>query len=229
MFRRVWKTELPDSRRRWGAAFFLLYLTVFPSLNLLLQGVLFGDAEPPMSQVNLVYYGILFTIALLIFWRELRSDLISLWDWLPENLMGLAVCLSVAMALHLLVSRVPFPVADPISAQYAHEFQLAPGPTLVLILVLIPLVEEILFRGFFYGQLRELSRPLAMVTVTVAYALAAVWRYAWEAGDPRYLALALLYLPMSAALTLCYENGGSVWATALLHGGINGFILWTAL
>lgn len=229
MFRRVWKSELPDSRRRWGLVFFLLYLTVFPSLNLLLQRVLFGDAEPPMSQVNLVYYGILFALALLLFWRELRSDLAGLWDWLPENLIGLVVCLTVAGALHLLVSRAPFPVADPISAQYAHEFQLAPGPTLVLILVLIPLVEEILFRGLFYGQLRELSRPLAIVAVTVVYALSTVWRYAWEAGDPRYLTLALLYLPMSAALTLCYENGGSVWTTALLHGGLNGFILWAAL
>ncbi len=229
MFRRAWKSELSDRQRRWGLVFFLLYLTVFPSLNVFLQRAVFGDAEPPIAQVNLVYYGLLFAMALVIFWRTLRDDLAGLRDWLPENLIGLVVCLAVSGALHLLVSRAPFPVADPISAQYAQEFRLAPGPTLALILVLIPLVEEILFRGFFYGRLRELNRPLAMAAVTVAYAVCTVWRYAWEAGDPRYLTLALLYLPMSAALTLCYENGGSVWITALLHGGINGFILWTAL
>ncbi len=229
MFRRTWKSELSVGQRRWGWVFFLLYLTVLPWLSTVLQRVIFGDAETPAAQVNLVYYGILLLLSLLLFGRTLKNDLGELWDWLPENLLSLLVSLAVAGALHLLVSRVPFPVKDPISLQYLEEFHASPVPTLVLILVFIPLVEEILYRGFLYGQLRNYSRPLAMVAVTVFYAANTVWRYAWEAGDPRYLLLTLLYLPMSAALTLCQESGGSVWTTALLHAGLNGFILWTAL
>lgn len=229
MFRRIWKSEWTARQRRWGMGYLLLYLLVLPLLNELIQKLLFGDAEVSAAQVNVIYYGILFVLALVVFWTFLRDDLAGLVRFLPDNLMGLVVCLPVAVALHLLLSRLPFPVKDPIPLQYAQEFRLAPGPTLVLLLVLIPLVEEILFRGFLYGLLRELSRPLAVVTVAVVYAVSLVWRYAWEAADPRYLVLALLYLPMSAALTLCQENGGSVWTTAAVHAGINGFLLWTAL
>ena len=43
------------------------------------------------------------------------------------------------------------------------------------------------------------------------------------------LLLALLYLPVSAALTWCYERGGSVWGCVLLHGGLNGLTLFMTL
>ena len=131
--------------------------------------------------------------------------------------------------MNALLRLLPFPVSDPIPAQYAAEFGAAPIPTLALLLLLIPLVEETLFRGLLFGQFRGYSRPLAYVITSVFYALAAVWRYALERGDARYLLLSVVYLPLSIACTWCYDNGGSVWATAFLHAGLNGIILFLAL
>lgn len=229
MLRRNWKTKMTDSEQQRGLVFFLLYLLVFPRLNGWLQRLLMGDAESMAAEANVVYYGFLFVMVLFIFWGFLKKDFAELLDWLPENLFSVAVAFLAAGGLHVAVSALPFPVGDPISVQYAQEFRVAPGPTLALVLLLIPLVEETLFRGLLYGGLRNYSRPIALAATTVVYALSLVWRYALERSDPRYLLLAILYLPMAAALTWCYDRGGSVWSCVALHGAVNGMILFLAL
>lgn len=229
MFRRNWKSELSPSARQRGMVLFLLYLFVFPRLNAWFQGLAMGEGEKGellMAEANVAYYAVLFLLALFTFWSQLKRDLVGLVDWLPENLYAILAGVVAAGGLRLLLCRLPFPVADPISMQYAQEYLLAPGPTLTLVLLLIPLVEETMYRGFLYGQLREYSKPMAMILVTLFYAVAMVWRYAWDFGDPRFLLLSVLYLPMSAALTLCYENGGSVWSCTVLHSALNGLILF---
>lgn len=229
MFRRSWKTKMTDSERQRGLVFFLLYLLVFPRLNAWVQRVLMGDTETPVAEANVFYYVFLFALALFVFWGFLRRDFVELLDWLPENLFSGAVGFLAAGGLYALLAPMPFLVTDPIAQQYAEQFRAAPVPTLALVLLLIPVVEETLFRGLVYGNLRTYSRPMAAVVSTVFYALALVWRYALDYGDVRYLMLALLYLPISAVLTWCYDRGGSVWSCVLLHGGINGLILFMAL
>ncbi len=229
MFHRSWKSQMTASERGRGLVFFLLCLLVFPRVNAWLQKLWMGDGEVLVAEANVVYYAILFTLALFIFWGFLKKDFLDLLDWLPENLVAAAVGLLLAGGLYAVLSLLPFPVADPISPQYAQEFRAAPLPTLALIFLLIPVVEETLYRGLVYGSLRSYSRPLALGVSTVLYAFAQVWRYAIDFFEPRYLVLALLYLPMSAALTWCYDRGGSVWACVVLHGGLNGMILATAL
>lgn len=226
MFRRSWKTKMTASERGRGLVFFALYLLVFPYLNAWAQRVISGDGEPLVAEANVLYYALLFTLSLLLFWSFLKKDFEELISWLPENLFGMVVGLILAGGLHLLVSRLPFPVPDPIAAQYAAEYTAAPVPTLVLALLLIPLVEEVLFRGLVFGNLRGYSRALAYLVCIPLYALAQVWRYALDFSDPRYLLLAILYLPMSAALTWCYDNGGSVWSGVALHGSLNAIILF---
>lgn len=215
--------------RRRGLVFFLLYLLVFPRMNAFLQKLWMGDGEVLVAEANVIYYGFLFVMALFVFWSFLKKDLLSLLDWLPENLLAVAAALLLAGGLQAVLSILPLPEPDPIALQYAQEYRLAPVPTLTLILLLIPVVEETLFRGLVYGSLRGYSRDLAFAVGTIFYALAAVWRYALEWGSPRYLLLGLLYLPKSAALTWCYDRGGSVWSCVVLHGLLNGVILILAL
>lgn len=217
------------SERRRGLVFLLLYLLVFPRVNAWVQQLWMGDGEVLVAEANVLYYAVLFTLCLFIFWDFLKKDFLGLLSWLPENLAVAAVGLLLAGGLYAVLSLLPFPVSDPISLQYAQEFRAAPAPTLALILLLIPVVEETVFRGLILGNLRPYSRPLALGFSTVLYALAMVWRYALDLSDPRYLLLTILYLPMSAALCWCYDRGGSVWSCVVLHGGFNGMILGMAL
>lgn len=229
MFRRSWKTKMTDSEHLRGWVFFGLYLLVFPYLNAWVQRVLVGDGEPLVAEAGVLYYAFLFALALLVFWSFLKKDFTDLLDWLPENLFGIGVGLGGSLLLRYLLLLLSLPVTDPVPYQYVTQFTVAPVPTLVLTILLIPVVEESLYRGLIFGNLRRYSVPMAYGVSIIGYAVACVWRYAVEAGDPRYLLLAILYLPMSAALTWCYDNGGSVWGAVVLHAAINGCILMGVL
>ena len=229
MLRRTWKTEMTASETQRGLVFFLLYLLAFPRLNAWVQRLLMGDGETLVAEANVVYYIFLFALTLFIFWGFLKGDFFRLLDWLPENLFSLALGFLAAAGSWTLLRLLPFPVEDPISAQYAQEFLAAPGPTLILILLLIPLVEETLYRGLIYGHLRNYSRPLGFVFSTLFSAFAQMWRYALDYGDSRYLLLTVLYLLPAAALHWCYDRGGSVWSCALLHSAFHGFMLFISL
>ena len=111
--------------------------------------------------------------------------------------------------------------------QYLQEFAISPVATAVLLVVLIPLIEEPLFRGAWSSAVGGTAVRVAYVVSVLVYALACVWRYALEIGDPAYLLLFIQYLPMSLALTWCYDNGGSIWSAVALHMTINGFMLFS--
>ena len=227
MVRHKWRPQMTDSERRRGWVFFALYLLVFPYLNAWAQRLLMGEGEAPVAEANVVYYVLLFALALLVFWTFLRLGFSLLVDWLPENAFAFVTGLAGAGLLHFLVTLIPYPVQNPSEMQYLQEFAISPVATAVLLVVLIPLIEETLFRGLVFGSLRQYSRPLAYVVSVLVYALACVWRYALEIGDPAYLLLFIQYLPMSLALAWCYDNGGSIWSAVALHMTINGFMLFS--
>lgn len=226
MFHRSWKLNMTASEKQRGLVFILLYMLVFPRLSEWLQRRFAQEDELLLTQTNVVYYGVLFALALLAFWNLLKKDFSGLLDWLPENLTAIVAGVVLGGGARLGMEFLPLPVRDPAPLQYAEQFHLSPGPTLVLILLLIPLVEETVYRGYIYGHLREYSRPLAVVLSTLLYAFFQVWRYALSFGDMRYLLLILLYLPSSLALTLCYESAGSIWGCTLLHAGLNAVQLF---
>ena len=76
---------------------------------------------------------------------------------------------------------------------------------MVILVVLMPVVEETLFRGLLFGSSRRYSRVLGYVLSTLVYAVYCVWQFVFTYGqvDFRYLLLLVQYLPMSLALTWC--------------------------
>lgn len=218
---------MTDSERKRGWVFFGLYLLVFPYIIAWVQRLFMGEGEAPVAEMNIVYYAMLFALSLLVFWTFLRHAFTLLLDWLPENCFAFFTGLLGAGVLHFLVYLIPLPVQDPAQGQYLQEYLLSPAATTLLVVVLIPLVEEILFRGLLFGSLRRGSRWLAYVVAVLVYAFAGVWRFALDLGDPRYLLLAVRYLPMSLALCWCYDNGGSIWSAVALHMAISGFQLFS--
>ena len=231
MTQRAWRPQMTDSERKRGWVFFALYLLVFPYLNAWAQQVLLGDAEAPAAETNVVYYALLFALALLVFWSFLRHGFSLLVDWLPENCFAFVTGLVGALVLSFLAGLLPLPVENPVPMQYLQEYLLSPAATTVLLVVLMPLIEETLFRGLLFGTLRRESRALAYVATVLVYALSCVWRYVFQPTgvDLRYLLLAVEYLPMSLALCWCYDNGGSIWSPIALHAVINAFTLFFAV
>ena len=214
----------PHERGR-GWAFFALFVLAFPPIMGLIQRSF--DGELPVAEANVIYYLLSATVVFLVFWSYLKSSFSLLLDRLPENLFALITGLIGALALHFLVMRLPYPVENPNFTSYPEQYLLSPGATVVILVVLMPVVEEVLFRGLLFGSVRPYSKPLAWVLSVAAYCLYCVWQFVFSYGqtDLRYLLLGLQYLPMALALTWCYDRGGSIWSAVVLHAAINGFSL----
>lgn len=212
-----------------GWVFFALFVLAFPPLMGVIQRSFGG--ELPIAEANVIYYLLSATAVFLVFWGYLKSSFSLLLDRLPENLFALATGLIGAGILHLLVMRLPYPVENPNVISYPEQYLLAPAATAAILVVLMPVVEEVLFRGLLFGTVRPYSKPLAWILSVAAYCLYCVWQFVFSYGqvDARYLLLALQYLPMALALTWCYDRGGSVWSAVVLHGVINAWSLYATL
>lgn len=143
--RRPWRPQLTRAEQGRGWVFFALYVFLFPWLMGWVQRSYQG--EFPVAEANVVYYLIIAALTFLVFWSYLRHGFRLLLDWLPENLFALITGLAGGELLRLLVSLIPLPVEDPNLTIYPEQFAFAPAATVFILVVLIPLVEEPLFRG----------------------------------------------------------------------------------
>ena len=227
--RRSWRPQLTRAEMGRGWVFFALYVLLFPWVMGWVQRSF--DGALPVAEANVVYYLLSATLVFLVFWTFLKHGFHLLLDWLPENLFAFVTGLAGAGILRFLVSLIPLPVENPNAISYPEQFALAPPATAVILVVLMPIVEEPLFRGLLFGTARRYSRALGYVLSTLVYAVYCVWQFAYAYGqvDLRYLLLAVEYLPMGLALTWCYDNGGSIWSPIALHAAINAFTLYTAV
>lgn len=228
---RHWRPQLTRSEFYRGWVFFALYILVFPRLMGALQKALGERWQLLPAEYGLIYYLLAVTLVVLVFWSFLYHGVHILLDWLPENLFAFATGLAGAGVFHFLASRIPLPVEDPFYPLYAEQFAYFPGATVLILVVLTPIVEEVLFRGLMFGSLRKYSRSLGYVVSILVYAFYVAQQYAFTPGnvDLRYLLLMVRYLPMAAALTWSYDNGGSVWTPIFLRMALNGFQLFAAV
>lgn len=227
--RRPWRPQLTQAEMGRGWVFFALYVLLFPWVMGWVQRSFHG--ELPVAEANVVYYLLSATLVFLVFWTFLKHGFHLLLDWLPENLFAFGTGLAGWAVLSFLVGLIPLPVKNPNLLSYPEQYALAPLATVVILVVLMPVVEEPLFRGLLFGTSRRYSRILGYVLSTLVYALYCVWQFVYTYGtiDFRYLLLIVEYLPMSLALTWCYNNGGSIWSPIALHVVINAVTLVRAL
>lgn len=227
--RHPWPAQFTRGELFRGWVFFALYIGAFPALMGLVQRL--AGSELPVAEANVVYYLVCAVLMFLVFWTFLRQGFDRLLDRLPENLFSFAVGLAAAVAVGFAVGLIPLPVENPNAMSYPEQFALAPAATVVILVVLMPVVEEVLFRGMLFGNIRRYSRVLAYVIAIPGYAVYCVWQFVYSYGviDWWYLLLAVEYLPMSAALCWCYERSQSIWSAVALHMALNGVTLYTSL
>lgn len=184
-----------------------------------------SQGEVPAAEGALIYQALLFVVTFLTLRSFLRRELDGLLDDFPGNLSAFLLGFALWLALTGLVRRLPFPLENPLPFQWRQEYLFAPKVTVLLVVFLIPLTEEVFFRGLVFGALRGKSRILAYGVSCALFSLASVWRYALDLREAGYLLNALEYLPAALGLAWCYERGGSVWSAVALRVAMNGTVL----
>ncbi|MDX2277386.1 MAG: CPBP family intramembrane glutamic endopeptidase [Hyphomonadaceae bacterium] len=152
-----------------------------------------------------------FTRSLRTSWRELGLT--------PPHLRGMIAAGLIALLLLATLPLAALLTGAPVSLR-ADWAWLIPG-----LLAQAGLAEELVFRGFLYGRIRQ-DRPFwrAVLLSIPPFALAHLAMFATLPFEIAAASLALAIL-MCAPLAQLYELGGrSIWAPALAHATVQGAI-----
>ena len=218
-----------------GVVFFVIYLLVLPFVTTPLFNLAERLLDTTISGAmrNILYYYILFAVTLIIFHGFLARTSRRLLDNLGLACKSAAVGLVGLYGLNELVYRLTNLVFTnhtnlndtTISAQIDD----APHMTLLIVIFLAPFVEEVLFRGLVFGNLKSRSRALAYVVSCLLFALLHVWQFAVVKQDVTYFLLMIQYLVPGLVLAWAYDHSGTLWASIGLHAAVNALSVWAML
>ena len=218
-----------------GGVFFALYLLVLPfATDPLFRGLerLLGYGLSEHIR-NMIYYYLLFALTVVIFWNYLGRTTSYFFTSLWTTLGNLGLGLVAFYGLNELTYRLLGLLLDgrtnlndvTISAQLGD----APRSTVLIVVFLAPFVEEVLFRGYLFGNLRQHSRWAAYAVRCLLFAFLHVWQFAVVERSLSYFLLMLQYLVPGLVLAWTYERSGTLWGSVLLHGVVNALSVWRML
>ena len=218
-----------------GVVFFVIYLLVLPFVtNPLfdLAGRLLAVSISAAMR-DVLYYYILFAVTIIIFHgflartsRHLMDNLGGACKTAAAGLVGLYGLNELVYRLTNLIFTNRTNLNDTtISAQIDD----APHMTLLIFIFLAPFVEEVLFRGLVFGNLKSRSRALAYVVSCLLFALLHVWQFAVVKQDVTYFLLMIQYLVPGLVLAWAYDHSGTLWASIGLHAAVNALSVWAML
>ena len=215
-----------------GTVFFVIYLLVLPFAAEPLLGLverLFA-ARFTAAQESMLYYGILSVVTLVIFHKYLGRTTRLLFDRLGEAARTVLLGLVGLYGLNELCWRTSNLIVtnrtnlndSTISAQ----IQDLPQATFLILVVLAPFVEEVLFRGLVFGNLKTKYRVAAYVVSCLLFAALHVWQFAVVNQDMTYFLLMVQYLVPGLVLAWVYERSGTLWSSIGLHMAVNALAAW---
>ena len=182
------------------------------------------------TEINLAYYGVGLVYMLVLLRGFLRRSFDAALDakgrFVLSIIGGYAADLALSFILSSLLLIFGLDLGNsPNNMAITSELSTDYGRIAVLSIALAPIVEEPLFRGLIFGGIRPKSRVLAYIVSAALFSLYHVWQYVIVYNDPKLLLSALAYVPVSAALTFCYEQTRSIWPPVFFHMFVNAFSL----
>lgn len=206
-----------------GWIYLPLQLFVIPSVLVFLNtltGSFLGEA-----QLNFVFFCLNFLLLTLIFHRFLlesaKITFANLWKTISSALLGYGIHMAgnyiISVGI-LMVEPEFFNVNNSNIADIAgNSFFLIAFATIFL----VPVSEELLFRGLLFAGIYNRNRLFAYLATTVCFSLLHIINYI-GLYEPKMLILSLLqYIPASIALAWSYARADSIWAPILLHMLVN--------
>ena len=215
-----------------GFLLFAVYLLVMPLLMqrlLRLIGTLL-DVSISTAAGNAAYYYVLFAAVLLLFHRFLGDSFSRFFASLDR------CCVTAGAALvffyganelfYRLCGRFYGGVTNLNNTAIAASVDAAPRTTAVIVLLLAPFVEEVLFRGLVFGVLAEKSRAAAYAVSSLLFAFSHVWVFLLGGMSVSYLVVMAGYLIPGLVFAWAYDRSGSVVTAFFVHAAVNALALW---
>lgn len=212
--------------RIFGFVWLPMHMAVLP----LLLGVILMFIKPDMDEnsVNTVYYVISFAAVLIGFWHFLKEG----FNRFVERFSYCCMIMVLAYFIQLMLSgaltaitsvtgELPTPNNDAIGEMANMRL----NPVIATAVLMAPIVEECVFRGALFGTIARKSRILGYVVTVVVFSLYHVWQFAVVCHDWSMLLGAFSYIPLTVAITFCYDRTETIWTPIFFHMFINSAAL----
>lgn len=182
------------------------------------------------AELNFLFFCVNFVCVVSVFHQYLiQSAALALGAPLRvlANAMGGYLLYNMAASLvsQLILSMYPdfYNVNDNfISQMLADEF----GIIFVGTVLLVPITEEILYRGLLFGSLYNRSRILAYGISTLLFAVLHVYSYIGTYSPIQLLLCLLEYIPAGIILGWIYARTDTLWTSILIHMAVNAIAVF---
>ena len=214
-------TTIPkENEIKYGILLLLFQQLLLPILLAFLCGMIMTDAE-----INLCYFAINLLMTVLIFrsyiWQSVKSSTWNTGRFISSVATGYVVyyIASTIIGFLILVFYPDFLNLNDDSILSMAEQQL---PLIVIgTVLLVPPVEEILFRGMIFGSLYNRRPVLAYILSSVLFSIIHLLGYL-SIYTPVELLLAFIqYLPAGFVLAWTFVRADTIFAPILLHVLVN--------
>lgn len=207
----------------FGWIWLVIHMFALPLLLPVLQTHVFPSITA--IQANALYYGFSLAVVAVFGMKMLRREFDHLLDRVFHCVKAFFAAYFLWYTLSFLVTGLmtafgwdgatPNDQAVDLLAKESYRV------TLVISVIAAPILEEILFRGIVFQSLHRKNRKLAYAASLLLFGLYHVWQYALLEQDVTYLLYIVQYLPITFALTWCYEQSGSLWTPIFFHATNN--------
>ena len=215
-----------------GVIFFVIYLLVLPFATaplFRLVGGLLGITISGSLQ-NMIYYYVLFAVTIIIFHNFLGRTT----RHFAENLGGACKTMVIGLIGLYGLNELVYRLTNVMFTNHTNlndttisaQIDDAPHMTLLIVVFLAPFVEEVLFRGLVFGNLKSKSRTVAYLVSCLLFALLHVWQFAVVNHDITYFWLMVQYLVPGLVLAWAYDHSGTLWSSIGLHVAANALATW---
>lgn len=224
---RLLYTSMSRSEKLWGWLYMALSLIALPTLLQLLNGKLAAPMDE--STLNFVYYAVNFFAVLCIFHAFLRDSLVAawrdLWNFIQAVVLGYVAYWACTKVMDFAMSHL-LPgfqnVNDASISAMAHT-----NYTLMAIgvVLLVPLTEEVLYRGLIFRNLYRSSQVAAYLVSIAAFAAIHVLGYIGTESVTTLVICFLQYLPAGLCLAWTYTKADNIFAPVIVHALVNAIAI----
>ncbi len=214
----------PDSKEcTWGLRYLLFQLVFLGSFIADAAGLL--GIPLTLAWLNVAYFTVNFIAALILcrrfLLRTMTHGLKALGDNLMLTLVGFGIYQGISLLLGSLIVAV-WPDFANVNDQNMEQISQGNFAAMtVCTVLLVPLTEEVFYRGILFGGLYRRSRRAAYAVSVLVFALVHISSYIGSAHPVTLLVCYLQYLPAGLCLAAVYERSGSLLPSVLIHTAVN--------
>lgn len=212
----------------WGLAYLVFQYLALPELLHRLNVLL----PSPLSEarLNLCYYGLNFLAAVVIFRKYLANHLSALgknwWPCLKALILGYVFYYITSYAVSWCLPRLIPGFANindgAIAAMAKSEFWVMALGTVIL----VPVTEELFYRGLIFGSLYQHSRFWAYSVSCLVFSAIHVVGYIGAADPAVLLGCLVQYLPAGLCLAWSFQESGSIFVPIAIHALVNALSIF---